>query len=116
MHRASSRFMPLCGITETLSDVESVRVVHPDLYPYETIDAAMKYSETALKTVNPNGKRVQASVRPWLQGFTASYLKKYRQYEAEEVREQIKAVNDNGIDSWIIWNPSCKYPWEAFTE
>ena len=28
MHRASCRFMPLCGITETLSDVESVRVVH----------------------------------------------------------------------------------------
>ena len=27
MHRASYRFMPLCGITETLSDVESVRVV-----------------------------------------------------------------------------------------
>ena len=26
MHRASYRFMPLCGITETLSDVESVRV------------------------------------------------------------------------------------------
>ena len=29
MHRASYRFMPPCGITETLSDVESVRVVHP---------------------------------------------------------------------------------------
>ena len=28
MPRASCRFMPLCGITETLSDVESVRVVH----------------------------------------------------------------------------------------
>ena len=28
MHRASYRFMPPCGITETLSDVESVRVVH----------------------------------------------------------------------------------------
>ena len=31
MHRASYRFMPPCGITETLSDVESVRVVHEDL-------------------------------------------------------------------------------------
>ena len=30
MHRASCRFMPLCGITETLSDVESVRVVHTE--------------------------------------------------------------------------------------
>ena len=28
MHRASYRFMSSCGITETLSDVESVRVVH----------------------------------------------------------------------------------------
>ena len=32
MHRALCRFMPLCGITETLSDVESVRVVHMPLY------------------------------------------------------------------------------------
>jgi len=30
MHRASYRFMPPCGITETLSDVESVRAVHMD--------------------------------------------------------------------------------------
>ena len=28
LHRASYRFMPPRGITETLSDVESVRVVH----------------------------------------------------------------------------------------
>ena len=40
MHRASYRFMPPCGITETLSDVESVRVVHTDTghqdyYPVE---------------------------------------------------------------------------------
>ncbi len=28
MHRACCRFMPRSGITETLSDVESVRVVH----------------------------------------------------------------------------------------
>ncbi len=87
---------------------------YPDLYPYETIDAAMKYSQTELTTVNPRGDRPQAGVRPWLQGFTASYLKKYRNYGAQEIRDQIKAVNGNGVDSWIIWNPSCKYAWEAF--
>ncbi len=87
---------------------------YPDLYPYDTINAAMKYSDTELKVVNPNGTRQQAKVRPWLQGFTASYLKKYRNYGVEEVKEQIKAVNDNGVDSWIVWNPSCKYPWDAF--
>ncbi|SFB70313.1 putative glycoside hydrolase [Butyrivibrio sp. YAB3001] len=88
---------------------------YPDLYPYETIDAAMKYSATELETVNPRGDRIQAKVRPWLQGFTASYLKKYRKYGVAEVKEQIKAVNDNGVYSWIIWNPSCKYQWEAFS-
>ena len=31
MHRASCRFMPPCGITETLSDVESVRAVHVNI-------------------------------------------------------------------------------------
>ncbi len=87
---------------------------YPDLFPYETIDAAMKYSKRELETVNPLGNRPQAGVRPWLQGFTASYLKKYRQYGAEEVKEQIRALNDNGIYDWIIWNPSCKYAWEAF--
>lgn len=89
---------------------------YPDLYPYDTIDAAMKYSATELATVNPNGKRIQAGVRPWLQGFTASYLKKYRTYDADEIKEQIKALNDNGIEDWIIWNPSCKYAWEAFAK
>ena len=89
---------------------------YPDLYPYDTIDAAMKYSDTELATVNPRGDRQQASVRPWLQGFTASYLKKYRTYGVQEIKDQIKAVNDNGVDSWIIWNPSCKYAWEAFGE
>ncbi len=93
----------------------SMGLDHPDLYPYECIDGAMKASAKELKTVNPRGDRTQASVRPWLQGFTASYLTHYRKYGAEELKAQIKAVEDNGVDSWIIWNPACKYPWEAFT-
>ncbi|WP_408071979.1 putative glycoside hydrolase [Butyrivibrio sp. JL13D10] len=87
---------------------------YPDLHPYETIDGAMKNSDLALKIVNPLGKRQQAKVRPWLQGFTASYLSKYRTYGVQELQDQIRAVNDNGVYSWIIWNPSCKYQWDAF--
>ena len=89
-------------------------VDYPDMHPYETIDAAMKQSETAFQVVNPLKNRSQAAVRPWLQGFTASYLKHYISYNAKEIQDQIRAVNDNGVYSWIIWNPSCKYPWEAF--
>ena len=36
MHRASCGFMPFRGITETLSDVESVRVVHNEIIRHES--------------------------------------------------------------------------------
>ncbi len=85
----------------------------PDLYPYETIDTAMKMSAEEL-AVSGNKLKRQAKVRPWLQGFTASYLKKYRKYGADEIKAQIKAVSDNGVNAWIVWNPSCKYQWDAF--
>ncbi len=86
----------------------------PDLHPYETIDGAMKVSIRSFAIANPAGNRKQAKVRPWLQGFSATYLPKYRKYGAEELKLQIQAVYDNGGDSWLIWNPSCKYAWDAF--
>ena len=52
MHRASYRFMPPCGITETLSDVESVRVVHNMIYSY------MKYTNIgSYSTAMANGMK-----------------------------------------------------------
>ena len=92
----------------------SMGLDYPDLYPYETVFKAMDYSDAELKVVNPLGNRPQATCRPWLQGFTATYLKQHREYGVEELHDQIRAVNEHGIDSWIIWNPSCKYKWEAF--
>ena len=86
----------------------------PDLHPFETIDTAMKFSNEELSGVSGNKLASQAAVRPWLQGFTASYLPKYRKYGANEIKEQIKAVSENGVSSWLVWNPSCKYAWEAF--
>ena len=50
-----------------------------------------------------------AIVRPWLQDFTASYLKHYQQYGNEELREQIEAVYDAGYEEWILWNAANKY-------
>ena len=48
-------------------------------------------------------------VRPWLQDFTASYLRHYQKYEDEEIREQIEAVYDAGYEEWILWNASNQY-------
>ncbi len=85
---------------------------HPDMDPYGTIKAALKGSSSELRKYRMNGVR-QASVRPWLQDFTASYLEHYIPYGPKEVREQIQAVYDAGYDEWILWSASSKYSWEG---
>ncbi len=54
-------------------------------------------------------REIRAVVRPWLQDFTASYLRHYQKYEDEEIREQIEAVYDAGYEEWILWNASNQY-------
>ena len=85
----------------------------PDTHPYEAILGACNASKKDLALEYTEGVH-QAKVRPWLQGFTASYLASYIHYGAEEVREEIQAVYDAGYDEWLIWNASNDYPWDAF--
>ncbi len=85
---------------------------HPDLSPYETITAALNDSRRELYFAGAGGEPI-AEVRPWLQDFTASWLPEYREYGAEEIREQIQAVYDAGYDEWMLWDASCKYAWEG---
>ncbi|MDR0924971.1 MAG: putative glycoside hydrolase [Hungatella sp.] len=85
---------------------------HPDMEPYRTIRAALKLSRQDLESAGQAGKH-QAIVRPWLQDFTASYLKHHIPYGAGEVRAQIQAVYDSGYDEWILWSASNRYTWEG---
>ncbi len=85
-------------------------IEHPDTQPYDTILNALKGSKDVLakaKAENENGR--QAIVRPWLQDFTASYLKNYIDYGDEQVRAQIQAVYDAGYDEWILWDAGVSY-------
>ena len=87
----------------------------PDLYPYDTIKAAMETSNNTIeRTYDENihyGK-----VRPWLQGFTAEWLPEFKNYSEAEYKEQIKAVEDLGFDEWLFWHAGGKYKWEAFID
>ena len=85
----------------------------PDTHPYESILGACNASKKDLALEYQDGVH-QAKVRPWLQGFTASYLSSYIHYGAAEVRQEIQAVYDAGYDEWLIWNASNEYPWDAF--
>lgn len=52
---------------------------------------------------------VRASVRPWLQDFTATWVKGHIPYGPEQLRAQIQAVYDAGYEEWILWNASNRY-------
>jgi hypothetical protein len=78
---------------------------NPNAHPYETIDHAIKdMKRRSAKVVNA------ASIVPWYQDFTLGPP----HYYAEQVRAQIKAGEDNGIPSWILWNPGSRYNESAF--
>lgn len=66
------------------------------------------YSMEELAALQPEeGIRVQ--VRPWLQDFTATWVKGHINYGPDEIRAQIQGVYDAGYEEWILWNASNRY-------
>jgi len=76
----------------------------PDTDPYKTI------KQSARDAVRRNKKiKTPAIVRPWIQDFTAKWVKGHIEYGAKEVEDQIKALKEQGIDEYLLWNPRNRY-------
>jgi hypothetical protein len=73
---------------------------HPNGEPYRIVRRAL---EDGLRRSTALGKT--AEIRPYLQAFTLGPPR----YTAAEVRAQIRAVNDLGLTSWVLWNPRSAY-------
>lgn len=78
----------------------------PDLHPYDVL-----YSALLLGTEKASAQGY-ATVRPYLQAFTASYIGSgnYMPYTYAEITEEIKGANAAGYDEWILWNANAEYP------
>ncbi|TSC70613.1 MAG: Uncharacterized protein CEO12_193 [Parcubacteria group bacterium Gr01-1014_46] len=76
----------------------------PEKYPYEVVKYAMKSAVDRSELLASTTGQVVGELRPWLQDFGLKMS-----YGATEVRAQIKATNDVGLSSWILWSPSNKY-------
>ena len=72
----------------------------PNAYPYEIVKAALQDALRRSEKVDGAGL-----TRPWIQDFSLGQPV----YGPAEVRAQIQATYDVGIQEWIIWNPSTKY-------
>lgn len=81
----------------------------PDANPGGTITRALT---DAIKRNAP--LEDPALIRPWLQSFTATWIRGHIPYGAAEVREQIDAALALGIEEYILWSSMNRYPRDAF--
>lgn len=80
-------------------------IPHSDLEPYNTIKTCLELCNNMLVNVT-----VKAVVRPYLQAFTAKWLKKYKVYDDKAIQEQISAVYDSNFSQWGLFKMDGKYP------
>lgn len=76
----------------------------PDANPYKTV-----YNSTKDSINRSNNIANPAIIRPWIQAFTAKWVKGHIKYGPQEVKEQIKAMEDLGVEEYILWSPTNKY-------
>ncbi|MBD0381131.1 putative glycoside hydrolase [Paenibacillus sedimenti] len=79
----------------------------PDAAPYNTINGASV--DTTKKLAEIDKKGLKPIIRPWIQDFTASWVPGYIKYGKHEVEEQIRALKDNGVDEYLLWNANNNY-------
>jgi hypothetical protein len=73
----------------------------PERQPYQIVRDALR---DAKRRVAGTG----AVLRPWLQDFSLRVP-----YTPTEVRLQIKAAEDEGVDQWLLWNATNRYSEDA---
>ena len=75
-------------------------LANPNASPYATIDHALRDA----KARNANVAHPPQIV-PWYQDFTLGAP----HYGVAQIRAQMQAGYDNGVRSWILWNPGSNY-------
>ncbi|MEN2767893.1 putative glycoside hydrolase [Ornithinibacillus xuwenensis] len=86
----------------------SYGIKNPDASPYDVMLQAMQDAKQRNQKLKTNGKHA-ATIRPWIQDFDYK-----RSYTIQDVQNQIKALNDQGITQYLIWNATNVYTKEAY--
>lgn len=80
---------------------------NPNDYPYEVVNYSMERAVERLKAATTSPQKL----RPWLQDFDYG-----GDYGPAEVRAQIQATYDAGLDGWMLWSPGNNYTREALED
>ncbi|MCL6611133.1 MAG: polysaccharide deacetylase family protein [Peptococcaceae bacterium] len=71
---------------------------NPNAHPYEVVNRSLKEFQPLVESTG-------CRLRPWLQAFTWGPPP----YGRNEIRAQIKAAEDNSINTWLLWDPRVDY-------
>jgi hypothetical protein len=77
----------------------------PNGQPYKIVRRALE--EALRRSPGPEA----AEIRPYLQAFTLG--RRLPRYTAFEIREEIRATEELGLTSWVLWNPRSVYQRES---
>ena len=77
----------------------------PNGQPYKIVRRALE--EALGRSRGPTA----AEIRPYLQAFTLG--RRLPRYTPFEIREQIRATEELGLNSWVLWNPRSVYQRES---
>lgn len=76
----------------------------PDADPYNTVYRCVR------DEINRNENIDEPSlIRPWIQAFTAKWVKGHIKYGYAQIQAQVKALADLGIEDYILWSPTNIY-------
>ena len=73
---------------------------NPNAHPYPVIRRSLRWATGRSADVPGAGKTI-----PFLQAFTRGAP----EYGKVEIRDQIRAAKDAGIDEWFLWHPGSQY-------
>ena len=82
----------------------SYGIAHPNAEPYAVLDRALRGARLRNRGVKNAGEVV-----PWYQDFSMGKPR----YGVAELRAQMQAGYDNGMFSWLLWNPGSRYTVKA---
>lgn len=83
-------------------------ITNPDLHPFEVVKNVLDDAINKNRTVKTYASHT-AAIRPWLQDFTAAWLKNHQIYGTQQIKEQIRALQSLGIEEYLLWNPGNRY-------
>jgi hypothetical protein len=83
-------------------------VSRPNRMPYETVFKSVGMAVLRNRRMKDEGI-LPGRLIPWLQAFNAPWVDRDFPYGPQQLRDQVRAVYDVGLEDWILWHPGSRY-------